>query len=222
MTEAELLSGTDPMAILEFLRGKASDRKLRLFGCACCRRVWHVLDDERCRSAIEVAERFVEGEATNEERNRAFRAACKARDRHPQPTGRRAADERTCAYYAVSYVVGAQGTTAARNAAAYVLRHFEWKDPDHLAAERARIRNLSLDVFGNPFRPVAVEPDWRTSTVIALATGIDESLDFTAFPILADALQDAGCENPDLLNHCREAGDHARGCWAIDAILGKS
>ncbi|MBP3959086.1 hypothetical protein J8F10_27900 [Gemmata sp. G18] len=77
-------------------------------------------------------------------------------------------------------------------------------------------------IFGNPFRPAVANPAWFTSTVLALATGIYEDRAFDRLPILADALQDAGCENADILNHCRSDGPHVRGCWVIDLLLGKS
>ncbi|AWM42428.1 hypothetical protein C1280_28495 [Gemmata obscuriglobus] len=77
-------------------------------------------------------------------------------------------------------------------------------------------------IFGNPFRPVAFAPEWRTSTAVALAQGMYESRDFSAMPILADALQDAGCDNDAMLDHCRDPeGVHARGCWVVDLVLGK-
>ena len=78
------------------------------------------------------------------------------------------------------------------------------------------------DVVGNPFRPVAFAPEWLTSDVLALARQMYESRDFGAMPILADALQDAGCDNTDVLNHCRGDGPHVRGCWVVDLVLGKS
>ena len=82
---------------------------------------------------------------------------------------------------------------------------------------------LARDIFGNPFRPVAIEPEWRTSTAVALAKGMYDSRDFSVMPILADALQDAGCDNEEVLNHCRDAaGVHVRGCWVVDLVLGKS
>jgi hypothetical protein len=77
------------------------------------------------------------------------------------------------------------------------------------------------DIFGNPFRPVIFSPEWRTSTVLALARQIYDSRDFSAMPILADALQDAGCDNAEVLNHCLEPVSHVRGCWVIDLILSK-
>jgi hypothetical protein len=78
------------------------------------------------------------------------------------------------------------------------------------------------EIFGNPFRPATLDPAWRTDTVVALARGIYDDRAFDRLPILADALQDAGCDNDDILNHCRDAGPHARGCWVVDLILGKS
>ncbi|MFO0824399.1 MAG: hypothetical protein U0792_15005 [Gemmataceae bacterium] len=82
--------------------------------------------------------------------------------------------------------------------------------------------NIIRDIFGNPFRPVAFDAEWRTSTAVALAQQMYESRDFSTMPILADALQDAGCVNEDILNHCRGDGPHVRGCWVVDMLLGKS
>jgi hypothetical protein len=82
---------------------------------------------------------------------------------------------------------------------------------------------LARDIFGNPFRPVTFDPDWRTSTAVALAKQMYDSRDFGAMPILADALQDAGCDNDDVLKHCHDAKQvHVRGCWVVDLVLGKS
>ncbi|MBP3958569.1 hypothetical protein J8F10_25245 [Gemmata sp. G18] len=77
------------------------------------------------------------------------------------------------------------------------------------------------EIVGNPFRPVIFEQEWRTSDVLSLAKGIYELSAFDRMPILADALQDAGCDNSDILNHCRGAGLHVRGCWVVDHVLGK-
>ena len=77
------------------------------------------------------------------------------------------------------------------------------------------------EIFGNPFRPITFDPNWLTSDVVAMARGMYETRDFGAMPILADALQDAGCENPDVLTHCRGSGPHVRGCWVVDRVLGK-
>jgi hypothetical protein len=80
---------------------------------------------------------------------------------------------------------------------------------------------LRRDIFGNPFRPVAFAPQWRTNTVLALALQMYDSRDFSAMPILADALQDAGCDSEDALDHCRGGGPHVRGCWVVDLVLGQ-
>jgi hypothetical protein len=80
---------------------------------------------------------------------------------------------------------------------------------------------LAHDIFGNPFRPVAFDPSWRTDTAVSLARRMYESREFSALPILADALQDAGCEDADILGHCRDPRQpHVRGCWAVDLVLG--
>ena len=91
--------------------------------------------------------------------------------------------------------------------------------PDQtLLAERAK---LLKDLFGNPFRPVTADPSWLTSTVVALANGIYTDRAFDRLPILADALQDAGCDDEEVLNHCRSEGLHVRGCWVVDLLTGR-
>ena len=77
------------------------------------------------------------------------------------------------------------------------------------------------ELFGNPFRPVDLNPRWLTSTVIGIAESIDRHAQYHNMPILADALEDAGCDNPDILTHCRNALFHARGCWVLDLLLGR-
>jgi hypothetical protein len=81
-------------------------------------------------------------------------------------------------------------------------------------------RPLFEDVFGDAFRPVAFESAWRTDTAGSLARQMYESCEFSLMPILADALQDAGCVDAQLLRHCRGPGPHIRGCWAVDLVLG--
>jgi hypothetical protein len=77
------------------------------------------------------------------------------------------------------------------------------------------------DVFGNPFRPVVVEQTWLTARVVALAQRIYDNRAFDRLPVLAVALEEAGCDNAEILSHCRGPGPHVRGCWALDLILGK-
>ena len=91
--------------------------------------------------------------------------------------------------------------------------------PEEVAWNRA----MALELVGpNPFRPVAFDPSWRTSTVEQFARAMDESRDFSGMPVFADALQEAGCDNDDILRHCRGNGLHVRGCWVVDLVLGKS
>lgn len=92
-----------------------------------------------------------------------------------------------------------------------------WRGQERLAQTR-----LLREIVGNPFRSSRAGPSWLTSTVLALASGIYSEKAFDRLPILADALQDAGCDNDDILNHCRDGGVHVRGCWVVDLVLGKS
>src|SRR5262245_4448389 len=88
--------------------------------------------------------------------------------------------------------------------------------------ERAAQATLLRDIFSNPFRPVALDPAWLIPTVVALARDIYEERAFEQMPMLGDALQVAGCDNDDVLNHCRGDGPHVRGCWVVDLVLSKS
>ncbi len=78
------------------------------------------------------------------------------------------------------------------------------------------------DIFGNQFWPMRFSPEWRTNTALALAEQMYAARDFGTLPVLADALQDAGCDNEMILNHCRDPlALHVRGCWVVDLVLGK-
>jgi hypothetical protein len=84
---------------------------------------------------------------------------------------------------------------------------------------------LLREIFVNPFRPVAVDPSWlrwHDGTVAKVATTIYEERAFDRLPVLADALEEAGCRNADILNHCRQPGPHVRGCWVVDLLTGRN
>ncbi|OWK42425.1 hypothetical protein FRUB_04503 [Fimbriiglobus ruber] len=85
-----------------------------------------------------------------------------------------------------------------------------------------RMAEVFRCIFGNPFRPITFNPSYLTPTVLSLAKGIYEDRAFDRMPVLADALQDAGCDNEDILTHCRGPGPHVRGCWVVDLCLGKT
>src|SRR5262249_18379904 len=90
-----------------------------------------------------------------------------------------------------------------------------------LECQQAVQCQLLRDIFGNTFRPVTLDPAWRSSTVTSLAQAIYEKRAFDRLPILADALEDAGCDNADVLGHSRGGDEHVRGCWVVDLVLGR-
>lgn len=94
-------------------------------------------------------------------------------------------------------------------------------DSTILTAERMAIAKLIRDIFGNPFRPVAADPSWLLPKMVGLAQGIYGERAFDRMPILADALEKAGCADADILGHCRRPDEHVRGCWVVDLLLGK-
>lgn len=101
---------------------------------------------------------------------------------------------------------------------------FYWGDDlfDRMAQKIGRdgVADLIRDLYGNPFAPVTVDPAWVNDTVLGLARDIYDEDAFRRMPLLASALVMAGCDHPEILAHCRQPGEHFRGCWLIDAILG--
>jgi hypothetical protein len=213
MTEQEWLACTDPQPMLEFLRGTASDRKLRLFACACCRRLWHLLTDERSRNAVEVAEQFADGRKTTDEISARFHDAEPVKyDFHHNYF---AADAASRCLHRSHGLVPKSIQWAVTSAAP------EDGKATAATAETTEQTGLVRCIFGNPFRPVTINPSWLTSTVIQLAEAIYHERAFERLPILADALEDAGCSSAEILAHCRQGGEHCRGCWVVDLVLGK-
>jgi hypothetical protein len=232
MTEAEWRACAEPGPMLAFLRDRAGDRKPRLFAAACCRRVWHLLTDARSRAAVEVQERYADGAATPAELTAAQSAALRADA--DADAGFDPDDARPSAAAAAKEAAFGPGTPRDVEAGAHDAAHFAAEAAgldrrDELggawrvgkADEQKAQADLIRDIFGNPFRPVSLNPAWRTSTTVALVAQMYESRDFSAMPILADALQDAGCDSDDILDHCRGDGPHVRGCWVVDLVLGK-
>jgi hypothetical protein len=234
VTEADWLACTDPQKMLEFLQGKAIERKLRYFLVACARRVLPRSPDEDEIEALAVAERFADGTVSRYRLARA-RSALKAEEparalRWPPlytshissvPAWHATRDQivraaregaRTCVWKSVWTSFG--NATAALD--------FQ------LAAQVCLLR----DIFGNTFRPVSLNPailTWNDATGVRLAQAAYEerlmpegTLDNGRLAVLADALEEAGCMDPDILGHCRAGGEHVRGCWVVDLVLGKS
>jgi hypothetical protein len=215
MTEAEWLAATDAMKLLWFLGDKVSARKVRLIACASVCRFKGYFKDERCTKAIEVMERFADGLATKAELRRARQAVKAAQFELVSDPNRRGE------YIAYESV----GIAAAE-------KEFPGAIPDHWYVMRLQGTGVRVardnysssyvrEVLGNPFHPITLSPSWLTSTVVFLANQMYDSRDFSPMPILADALQDAGCDNEDILNHCRQPGEHVRGCWVVDLLLDK-
>jgi hypothetical protein len=209
MTEAEWLAATDPKPMLEFLRGKATDRKFRLLAVACCRAVrevfiapvdWKLIDlvDHQSR---------LDGRLNIDLAAYCYRPFVKIHSGQTPLT------------QVMILGLTAQDAWEAARATASHLPNFA-TDGGRDNVERWLCR-LVRDIFGNPFRRIAFDPGWRTDNVRALAIGMDEVGTCGLMPVLADALQDAGCDNVDILSHCRSDGPHVRGCWVVDLVLGK-
>jgi hypothetical protein len=213
MTEAEWLACEDPRPMLELLTENASDRKLKLFATASFRHITDLLPDSEQQRAIEMLEQMAEGTATKEARSTAIR------DAHSAIPPEDWVDDGVPADHLHFVALILYRALASSDAAGHAVHAARGREDG--AAERRVQSRLIRDLFGNPFRPVTVDTEWLTSTVIALAQQMYDSRDFSAMPILADALQDAGCENADILTHCRGPGPHVRGCWVVDLVLGK-
>jgi hypothetical protein len=215
MTEAEWLACDEPHSLLANL---SNARRLRLFGCAVCRRMWALMLDD-CRAAVETSEAYADGLISEERLDLISAAAEEAWEdiiTEPDGMGSVAADIAHAASYASSPTLSLPVLAEAIDAV------FEARG-GHLNEESAEQAALLRDIFGNPFRPVSFSPVWRTDTAVSLARQMYEAREFGAMPILADALQDAGCDSADILAHCRDPhATHVRGCWVVDLVLGKS
>jgi hypothetical protein len=219
MTEAEWLMATDLDTMLMFLRVKTShftERKLQLLSCACCYLYWTTLVNESCREVVRVAERFADQLVSIEELVTAVykvdeNAACDG-DPSQFVSGNTLGGLRnpleTCSYVMAQCVAHEQ----LKNCTSW--EHHE----EIIKKEQLKHIPFLRDIFGNPLRPVTLDTSWLSSTVLALAQGIYSEKAFDRMPILADALQDAGCDNEEVLNHCRQPGVHVRGCWVVDLL----
>ena len=218
MTAKKWVVPPDPdrwLTILEDKGWHCTERRTTLFKVGCCRRVWRVFTDPRSRNAIDMAELFADGLITRREMDLSLQAARAAIE--GDFDNERAAKTVACC-------VGNNEFSLA--CVARLCRYATAPNPndhDQALAEAEQQELLIHEIFPNPFRPFVIDETCRTSIATALARQMYESRDFGAMPILADALQDAGCDNEDILKHCRDAnGIHVRGCWVVDLILGLS
>jgi hypothetical protein len=229
VTEPEWLAATDPEPMLKFLKGRVSERKLRLFACACCRGIWELIDEERFRQLVEASEQYADrlirrkdlverriaalGLASNDACDAvlsAARAQCSAR------------------WVALLCLYATTGRNAPPGQL-LVPRRSDIPDasPETMDAwTRASAGQAVVlrEIFGLlPLRPrigPTCRPDWDGG-VGHLARSIYDERAFDRLSLLADVLEDAGCTDADLLGHLRGPGPHVRGCWAVDLVLGK-
>ena len=217
MRQQRWLIREDPMVMLDYLQGVASERKLRLASAAICRLIWAHLRSKRSRAAIEAAEMYADGRIDKKTMLRAGKSAQAAR---------RARGFQSFASAARDVALGA--------GAAYSAHLVLGAVANALGRDRASPAQCTIffDVFGNPFRPLTIAPallSWNDGTIIKLAQlAYDErilpagTLDNTRLLILADALEEAGCTDKQILTHLLSGGEHYRGCWVFDALLGRS
>jgi hypothetical protein len=237
MTEQEWLACDDPRLMLEFLKGKASDRKLRLFTCACLRRVWHLLPDDLFRQVIAETEWTTENtDGTPEDALPWWRRLI------IDPAFPILVGEEDVYDGVMSILVLAAHTHADGQVASWLAAHSEaepvWRS--HVAKlrtgsareeEASAQTSLLREVVGIPSRRICLDPivlRWNDGIVLKLAqAAFDErllpegTLDASRLAILADALEEAGCIDADILSHCRQPEPHVRGCWVVDLLLGK-
>jgi hypothetical protein len=230
MTEQQWLECVDPHPMLQFLGDKIDDRRYRLFVVACCRRIWNLLPGVS-RRCIEVGEQFADGLANEKDLQEVDEQ--RRRDTSPLPNESIAAlitadvsvtiplhwgDAATAVYWAAWAV--AVTRTGAQDLSAKDLN------------EQAEQCRLVREICGNPFRPVAIDPSWLswndgTVKKIVRQMRMTSELErvvsapstcFESLPVLADALEDAGCRDEALLAHCRQSEPHVHGCWALDLL----
>ncbi len=190
-------------------RYPVSDRKLRLFAVACCRHFWGRVRNGSCRRGAETAEKYADARCSRQALTDAGLAAYRDNSGQFSPFDD-AAWETT-----LIDAFDAAGATVS-----CLEQHVDIK-----SALSPILCALLHDVLGNPFRLVAVAPVWLArngGAVVKVAQGIYQDRAFDQMPILADALEDAGCTDTGILAHCRGNGEHARGCWVVDLLLGKS
>jgi hypothetical protein len=233
MTEEQWLTCVEPQEMLNFVSGMAGGRKYRLFACACCRRSWNEFVAPltiRVVMAVEMLADSKGGDATLAKVLEVALRAANAVRREIAQSGYLAHTAGAAAQ--VTHPDSAVAAQFASQSAALAIadaplavysghRLLTRALPPEYANECVVQADLVRDIFGNPFRSFELKPEWLTLDVLSLASGMYDSRDFGSMPILADALQDAGCDEEEVLTHCREAREHVRGCWIVDLLLGK-
>jgi hypothetical protein len=227
MTDDQWTSCTDLGSMLEPLLNRASDRKLRLFAVACCRRVWHLMTDPRHCNVVEAAERSADGLLGEGEFQEAMQPVVALWAELPP--------YREVRWDPCHYMTGAtrhlETGGGAPYAASYAARGLaclagpeesrEWLAVRQ--SEEAAQCKLIRDLFGNPSVPFQFDPRWLSgegSVAVEQAREVYRQGRFESLSLLAGVLERAGCRDRAVLEHCRGPGPHVRGCWVVDALLG--
>lgn len=233
MTEEEWLTSADPDALLDFLGKGPSERKRRLFACACCRRIWPLIPDERARRLVELSERYADGKVERP----ALLAAADALAEGWVMFRAVSLEAAWATAWSQAFTEAAGFAARAAGAAAAAQTNLfsetaqdafvRARDAESQAweIERAGQAELIREIFGNPFRSPWLDPAWLAENgpeVILLAESIYEQRRFEDMPLLGAALGTAGCEDADILDHCVGPHDHVRGCWILDTVLQKN
>jgi hypothetical protein len=221
MTEQEWLDCADPEAILKFLRGKLSDRKLRLFACACVRELGPLVADRASKAALQVAERHADGRATEAKWYDARVAAWAASGAILQKVISPSSGWKARAAAQMVRAMVEESPTKAAHAAVRAVAESWYSEAAWCDATRRAFADSLRDLVGNPFRAVEAPQPWLNPAVSTTAQAVYEGRHFDELPVVADALEEAGCTDEALLGHLRSPGPHVRGCWALDLILSK-
>jgi hypothetical protein len=227
MMEREWLECADPTPMLEFLGCKASDRKLRLFACACCYQCRRIRNDERRQRAVRVAEEYADRTVAGDSLDSArveLVVMCDESTMEPAQTVLRRGPVLEIAEDTIWAIRELTALDINWDKPASAPFTFDEKRlANKTRGETRRVQaTLIRWIFGFlSFRPITIYPAWQTATVVSLAQAIYDERAFDRLPILADALEDAGCTQEEILNHCRQPGEHVRGCWCVDLLLDK-
>jgi hypothetical protein len=215
VTEDEWANATCPYTMLKSLKGKLSERKLLLFTAYCVVRHRLLPHDEHGERISQAGALFLDGSMSGEQFHDSI-ATSYGPEYPPKLSSSRAFN----AHEQSRYLSEMFRFHASHD-------RYTSEDPHgldcYLIRDRERQRHSVVlrELTGNPFRPFTVDPLWQTESVVALASGIYADRAFDRMPILADALEEAGCDDREVLNHCRGAVPHVRGCWVVDLVLGK-
>jgi hypothetical protein len=239
-TEADWELCDDPQRLLRFVGDRADARKLRLFACACVRELGGRVGDPRAAAALEVAERFDDGFATEWERHLAERSvqgvarhlgrhhrpgvawAVAAAARHAVQRRNGAVEAARCAAQAMWLEASERCPPGGRPVGLLTRNQYAAGLLAHEAMCRTQC-DLLRDVCGGVVHPTVLAADWlcwNDGVVVRIARSVYDERAFERLPILADALEDAGCNDARLLAHCRGPARHVRGCWVVDRLLG--